>query len=227
LEKCRVILNLVESAESDIAAEKHTPRGHIRVSLPLSYGVRRIAPILLEFADINPQVSLDMDYSDRRMNLIEEGFDLSIRITQKLAEGDIARKLGISKMRLAASPEYLTKHGKPKTPTEISHHEFLSYTLMDSSSLPFIVNGSVINVPIKSRINASNGEVLAEAAVRGMGITCQPDFIIDKHLEGGRLQQVLAEYDMPELGVYAILPSNRQIPHRVRVLLEYLADQLD
>lgn len=227
LDKCRVILDLVESAESAIAAESHSPRGHIRISLPLSYGVKRIAPLLLDFASCNPEISLDMDYSDRRMNLIEEGFDLSIRITQKLAEGDIARKLGSSKMLLCASADYLAKHGAPKTPNELSHHEFLGYTLAGSSSVPFIVDGVVLNIPMHSRIDASNGEVLAEAAVRGLGMICHPDFVVEEYLEDGRLQQVLADQVMPELGIYAILPSNRHVPHRVRVLLEFLVKNLE
>ena len=87
LEKCRVILNLVEAAEADVAAERLTPRGNIRISLPLSFGLRRLAPLLLDFSQRHPEVSLDMDYSDRRINLIEEGIDLAIRITRRLEPG--------------------------------------------------------------------------------------------------------------------------------------------
>ncbi len=111
LEKCRVILNLVEAAEADVAEERLTPRGNIRISLPLSFGLKRLAPLLLDFSQRYPEVALDMDYSDRRVNLIEEGIDLSIRITRRLEPGDVARKIGVGHMLAVASPEYLARHG--------------------------------------------------------------------------------------------------------------------
>ena len=110
LEKCRVILNLVEAAETGVAEERLTPRGNIRISLPLSYGMKRLAPILLDFSQRYPEVSLDMDFSDRRVNLIEEGIDLSIRITRRLESGDVARKIGTGRMLVVAAPEYLARH---------------------------------------------------------------------------------------------------------------------
>ena len=226
LEKCRVILNLVEAAQTDLAAERLTPRGHIRIGLPLSFGLKRVAPLLLDFASQYPEVSLDMDYSDRRMNLIEEGIDLSIRITRQLAAGDVTRKLGHSRMKVIASPAYLARHGRPQKPADLAFHEYLGYTLAGSASLQFLVDGQPVTVPVRSRIAASNGEVLIEAAARGMGITCHPDFIVDDYLQRGEVEQVLADYPLPELGIYAMLPSNRQVPHRVRVLMDFLAERL-
>lgn len=226
LEKCRVILNLVEAAETDIAAERQTPRGLIRIASPLSFGLKRVAPLLLEFAATYPEVSLDMDYSDRRMNLIEEGIDLSIRITRRLASGDITRKLGVSRMKLVASPDYLARHGRPQKPEDLAHHEYLGYTLTGATSVQFIIDGQPLNVPVRSRLSASNGEVLVEAAARGMGITCHPDFIVDEQIARGRVEQVLGGFELPELGIYAMLPGNRQVLHRVRVLMDFLAAKL-
>lgn len=223
LEKCRVILNLVETAETDVAEERLTPRGNIRISLPLSFGLKRVAPLLLDFAARYPEVSLDMDYSDRRMNLIEEGIDLSIRITRQLAGGDVARKIGVSQMKVVASPDYLARHGRPLEPGDLAHHEYLGYTLAGTSALQFIVDGQPLAVPVRSRITASNGEVLIEAATRGMGITSHPDFIVDDYIASGRVEQILGQFPMPELGIYALLPSNRHVPYRVRVLMDFLA----
>ena len=223
LEKCRVILNLVETAETDVAEERLTPRGNIRISLPLSFGLKRVAPLLLDFAARYPEVSLDMDYSDRRMNLIEEGIDLSIRITRQLAGGDVARKIGVSHMKVVASPDYLARHGRPLEPGDLAHHEYLGYTLAGTSALQFIVDGQPLAVPVRSRITASNGEVLIEAATRGMGITSHPDFIVDDYIASGRVEQILGQFPMPELGIYALLPSNRHVPYRVRVLMDFLA----
>lgn len=227
LEKCRVILNLVESAEADVAAERLTPRGHIRISLPLSFGLKCLAPLLLDFSQRYPEVSLAMDYTDRRVNLIEEGVDLSIRITPRLAPGDMARKLGVAKMLVVASPDYLARHGVPRHPSELIHHECLSYTgAANQQAWPFFINGQLESFPIRSRISANNGNVLTEAAGRGMGITCQPDFILDSYLADGRVVPLLADFAIPEPGIYAMLPSNRQVPHRVRVLMDDLAEKL-
>jgi len=227
LEKCREILQLVAAAESDIAAERETPRGPIRMSLPLTYGLRRIAPLLLDFAQRHPEVELDMDYSDRRVSLIEEGFDLAIRITGRLAATDIARKLGSETMHCFAAPDYLARRGRPRHPSELAQHDCLGY-LQRGAQLPWVfeVDGRPATINVRTRMAANNGEVLTEAAARGHGITCQPDFIVAPYLADGRVEAILGRYAIPENGVYAILPSNRHIPPQVRVLLDFLQTNL-
>lgn len=223
LEKCRVILNLVESAEGDVAQERLAPRGNIRISLPLSFGLKRLAPLLLDFSQRYPEVGLDMDYTDRRVKLIEEGIDLSIRITRKLEGGDVARRIGSGQMQVIASPDYLARHGRPQHPSELVHHECLGYTSGGSlQNWQFMVAGQLESFPVRSRIHANNGDVLTEAAAQGLGITLQPDFITEGFLADGRVEIILSDFPIPELGIYAMLPSNRQVPHRVRVLMDFL-----
>lgn len=227
LEKCRVILNLVETAESDVAAERLEPRGSIHLGVPLSFGLNRLAPLLLEFSLRYPEVALNMDFSDRRVKLIEEGIDLSIRITQRLAPGDVARRIGSSRMRVIASPDYLARHGRPQHPSELAHHECLGYTAGGAPlAWSFMVDGTLQSYTLHGRIHANNGEVLVAAAAQGLGITCQPDFIGEAQLAEGRIETLLADYPMPELGIYAMLPGNRHVPHRVRVLMDFLAERL-
>jgi DNA-binding transcriptional LysR family regulator len=223
LEKCRVILNLVETAESDVAEERLTPRGTIRVSVPLSYGLKRLAPLLLDFAQRYPEVTLDMDYSDRRANLIEEGVDLAIRIAPRLEGGDVARRLATERIVVVASPDYLARHGAPRHPAELIHHECLGYTVGAGHAWQFLVAGKAENFPVRCKVSANNGDVLMEAAVLSLGITCQPEFIAADYLADGRVREILADFPAPELGVYAVLPGNRYIPHRVRVLMDWLA----
>ncbi|MFN4326395.1 MAG: LysR substrate-binding domain-containing protein [Azonexus sp.] len=224
LEKCRVILNLVEAAESGLAEEGQAPRGNIRLSLPLSFGLKRLAPLLLDFSQRYPEVRLDMDYSDRRINLIEEGLDLAIRVTRRLEAGDIARRLGACRMLTLAAPEYLARHGRPAHPSELAHHLCLGYTNSGNTlNWQFAVDGQSVSIPVRSRLNANNGDVLTEAAALGLGITCQPDFIAEPFLASGRVVEILAEFPGPELGVHALLPGNRHVPHRVRVLIDHLA----
>lgn len=227
LEKCRVILNLVEAAETDVAEERLTPRGNIRISLPLSFGIKRLAPLLLDFSQRYPEVSLEMDYTDRRVKLIEEGIDLSIRITRRLELGDVARKIGTGQMRLIASPEYLAHHGRPQHPAELVHHECLGYTASrEIQSMQFMVDGQLKSFSLRSRINANNGEVLTEAAAQGLGITMQPDFIADEFIAAGRVEPILLDFPIPELGIYAMLSSNQHVPYRVRVLMDFLVAAL-
>lgn len=227
LEKCRVILNLVEAAETGVAEQRHAARGHIRVSLPLSFGLKRMVPLLLDFAREHPEVSLDMDYTDRRVNLIEEGVDLAIRITGRLAPNDVARKMGIVRMHTYASPDYLARFGRPLHPVELSQHECLGYTMGGATgSWTYRVDGSWVNFPVQSRITAGNGDALTEAAAQGLGITIQPDFVAESFLDAGRVQKILEDFDMPELGIYAVLPGNRQVPHRVRVMMDFIAARI-
>ncbi len=224
LEKCRVILNLVDAAETDVAEERMAPRGNIRMSLPLSFGLKRLAPLLLEFAQSYPEVGLDMDYTDRRVNLIEEGIDLSIRITRKLDGSDVARRLGSGRMQVVAAADYLARHGRPQHPSELIHHQCLGYTSAGAvQSWQFMVAGKLESFAVRSRFQANNGEVLTEAAAQGLGISLQPDFILDGFLAAGRVEPILTTFPAPELGIYAILPSNRHLPQRVRVLMDFLA----
>jgi len=227
LEKCRVILNLVDAAETGIAQERLTPRGLIRISVPLSFGVKRVMPHLLEFVRRYPEVNIDMDYSDRRVNLIEDGIDLSIRITPKLESSDVVRKISHSRLCVIASPGFLARCGTPNHPSKLIHHQCLGYTIAGGQQAwQFLLNGQLQSFPLRSQIIANNGEVLTEAAAQGLGITCQPDFIAQPALTAGKVKEILMDFSMPELGIYAMLPSNRQIPHRVRVLMDYLVSNL-
>jgi len=227
LEKCRLILNLVEAAETDVADERVAPRGNIRLSLPLSFGLKRLAPLLLEFSQRHPEVGLDMDYTDRRVNLIEEGIDLAIRITRRLEGGDVARRIGAGGMQVVAAPAYLARHGRPLHPSELIDHECLGYTGGGTvQSWQFLVAGKLQGFAVRSRIQANNGEVLGEAAAQGLGISLQPDFIVEGFVAAGRVEPILTEFPVPGFGIHAILPSNRQVPHRVRVLMDFLAARI-
>ena len=227
LEKCRVILNLVEVAETGVAEDRQAPRGPVRISLPLSYGLQRMVPLLLDFARAHAGVTLDMDYTDRRVNLIEEGIDLAIRITGELAPTDVARRLGTIRMCTIASRDYLASYGTPSHPSELARHECLGYTTSShQQSWVYLIDGSPRAFPISTRITANNGEALTRAAVSGLGIAMQPDFIAEPYLADGRVVKILENFALPELGIHAVLPSNRQVPHRVRVLTDYLAERM-
>ncbi len=228
LEKCREILDLIESAESELAQEHQTLRGSVRISLPLSYGLKRVAPLLLEFAQQHPDVHLEMNYNDRQVDLIEEGMDLAIRVTRRLADSDIVRKIGAVRLWAVSSSDYLTRHGEPRHPDELRNHDCLSYTASGNlDTWQFLVDGEAVDFPVRARLHSNNGDVLCQAAVKGMGITYQPDFIVGGDIAKGRVRTLLPDYPAPDFGVYVVLSSNRQIPYRVRVLINFLAKRLD
>jgi DNA-binding transcriptional LysR family regulator len=227
LEKCRVILNMVDAAESSLDEEKAVPRGRIRLGLPLSFGLQRLMPALLDFAKAQPHIELMMDFSDQRSNLIEEGIDLSIRITADLQPGDIVRHLGECHLLTLASPAYLSEHGQPQHPDQLRHHECLVYSMTMSAAVwNYQVDAQETAFPVRGRIRANNGLALTQAAAQGMGITRQPDFIAEPFLARGEVVAILQDFAPSPLGIYAVLPSNRYIPHRVNVLIEHLAKSL-
>ena len=226
LEKCRDILGLVAAAEGDLAGERQAPRGTIRATLPMSLGTRRLMPLLADFAALYPEVEVVLELSDRRVNLIEEGFDLGIRVSTRLELSTVARRLGSSRMVVAAAPAYLARHGRPARPEALAHHECLGYTLASSTGWNFRVAGEWQTVPVHGRLQANNGDALLEAAMRGLGIICQPTFITAEAVRAGRLEVLLADFELPELQIHAVYPGNRYLPHRVRVLVDFLAERI-
>ncbi len=226
LAQCRAILQLVESAEADVMQARNTPRGHLRVGLPLSFGLKRIAPLLPQFLEKYPEITLSLDFTDRHMDLIDEGMDLSIRIATALDPGHIARRLGEIRLIAVASPQYLRQQGRPLQPADLLQHDCLGYSAKTKNApLMFAVDGQPYPVNVPYRLQANNGDALAEAAARGMGVTVQPDFIVDAYLAAGTLVPVLADFLPPPVGIYAILPSNRYMAQGVRVLMDFLAQQ--
>jgi DNA-binding transcriptional LysR family regulator len=227
LEKCRVILDLVQEAEAGVMEERLIPSGPLRVSLPLSYGLRRLVPLLLEFSQTYPEIRLAMNFSDRQLNLIEEGIDLSIRITSQLDPGEIVRRLGSSRLLTVAAPQYLARQGRPQNLAELGKHACLGYSSqVNNRPWNFQVDDHLQSVNLPLLLQANNGDALAEAAALGMGIAMLPDFIVEKHLAEGKLEVLLEAYEPPALGVYAVLSSNRYMPHRVRVLIDFLSKKL-
>ena len=226
LEKCREILSLVEAAEAGLTEQRQAPRGDIRITLPFSFGIRQLMPMFGDFMAANPDISLELDFNDRRSNLIEGGFDLAIRIANRLEPGDVARKIGSSLAVIAAAPEYLKRHGRPRHPRDLAGHECFGYLLSTHASWPFIVEGETKWFPVSSKLQANNGDALLLAAVRGLGITQAPTFIAEHAVREGGLEILLRKFAMPTMGIYAIFPSNHYVPHRVRVLVDFLAERI-
>lgn len=226
LEQCREILGLVEAAEAGLKDDQQAPRGHLRISLPYSFGIRQLMPMFGDFMVANPAISFELDFSDRRVNLVEDGFDLAIRIAGRLEPGDVARKIGHSQAVVVASPDYLQRHGRPQHPAELAHHACFGYLLSKRAGWAFLIEGETRWFPVVSRLEANSGDALLAATIQGLGLSYAPTFIVEQAVREGALEIVLGNFPSPEVGIYVILPSNRYVPHRVRVLVDYLAQHI-
>ncbi len=226
LAQCRDILDRIEEAESELAGRRGTASGLIRASVPMSFGILHLMPLLAEFMARHPGVRMELDYSDRRVDLIEEGFDVALRIAAQLPETQVARKLTVCRSVVAAAPDYLARFGEPRHPDELARHQCLCYSLAMRSSWPFVIDGEVRSVAVSGGFCANNGEALQDAAVRGAGIVYQPTFLAAGALRDGRLKAILRDYPAPEFHLYAAYPGNRFVPQRVRAFVEFLADKL-
>lgn len=226
LEKCREILGLVEEAETALHEARQVLRGPIRITLPYAFGTHQLMPAFCEFMAAHPDISLALDYSDRRLNLIEGGYDLAIRISDRLDPGDVARKIGASRGVIVAAPAYLERHGRPRHPDELSGHACFGYLLAEQASWSFIVDGERRWFPVRGRLQANSGEALLEAAINGLGIARAPTFIAERAVRAGVLEVLLPAFPTLELGIHAIFPGSRQMPLRVRALVEHLAEYI-
>lgn len=226
-ERAQRILADLEEAELSVAVEQTALRGRLRLAAPLSFGVQHLAPALAEFLTLHPELVLDLDLDDRRINLVEEGFDLALRIGELADSSLVARPLAPVRMLLCASPEYLRRHGTPRTPADLAFHAGLVYgNVPEAQQWRFLdAAGKAHSVKVPARLRANNGDVLVRAAVDGLGVVVSPTFIAHRALAAGELVPLLPDYQAPGTSAYAVYPSRRHLPQRVRVLIDFLAQR--
>jgi len=217
----------LDEAESSVRAATVLPRGTLRLTCGVTFGVRCLAPELAEFGARYPQLLLDLDLSDRAVDLVEEGFDLAIRIGEIGQQGFVSRRLGWSQLVCCASPAYLAHHGMPAVPEELTRHECLTYTHVP---VPNTWNfdardGARHAVKITARHRANNGQMLASLALAGVGIVFEPDFIVAPEVRAGRLVRLLPEFEPVRGPIAAVYPSRRHLSAKVRTFVDFLAER--
>jgi DNA-binding transcriptional LysR family regulator len=226
LESVERILSELSEADATAAAERMEVSGTLRVNVPVSFGVREIVPLLAEFAELHPALSVDLGLSDRTVDLVEEGWDVAIRIGRIEDQSLIARKIARCRMLVAASPAYLARRSIPTSVSELGSHNCLGYTLSSSvgpDRWRFGLDGSII-VPVTGNLHANNGDALVAAALAGQGMIYQPTFLVGDDIRAGRLVSVTLDEPLMELpGVFAIYASNRRPPAKVRAFIDFLA----
>ena len=228
LESVERILAEVQEAEATAAAERVEVTGLLRVNAPVSFGIREIAPSMADFAQRHPALTIDMGLNDRVVDLIEEGWDVAVRIGRIRDQTMVARKVARCRTLLAGSPAYLAREGTPTTVAELSSHNCLGYTL--SSVLGphrwVFGTGGETAVAISGNLRASNGDALVAAAVAGQGLIYEPTFLVGDEIRAGRLAAIRLDHPPIELaGVFAVYPSNRRPPAKVRAFVDFLAER--
>lgn len=220
---------LAELAEAEHAAAEgqQALSGRVRLAAPLSFGLLHLNPALTAFAEQHPGVQLDVDLNDREMNLVEEGFDLAVRIGHMEDSSLVARPLAPIRALPCASPGYLARRGTPHHPRDLAGHDGLVYTnIPEAQQWRFMdAAGNTESVRVPVRLRANNGDLLLEAAAAGLGIVVTPTFIAYRAVLEGRLVPLLPGYHLPAVNAYAVYPSRRFLPRRVRTLVEFLGER--
>jgi len=221
------ILADLEEAESAVQQEHGELRGSLRLALPLSFGVRHMCGPIATFAKQHPKVKFDLDLNDRKVDLIEESFDLALRIGRLTDSSLIARRLFDVNAVVVASKHYLDVHGRPTSPDDLRHHDCLVYSnLSDPNNWSFVdSDGNVGVTKIDPVLTASSGDFLCNAAAHGMGLAIQPTFIASQGIRSGHLEPVLTDYKFPVATAYAVYPPTRHLSYRVRAFIDFLAEK--
>lgn len=223
-QRCQKILIEAELAESAVNSLAVQPQGTLRVSAPMSFGRTHVAPLIADFLAPYPELSLDLVLSDRYVDLVDEGFDLAIRIGDLSDSSLIAKRLAPTRMCLVASPIYLARAGQPTTIEALKRHQCLCYSYQRTGHVwRFMTRAGVRSIPIKGIFQANNGDVLRTAALGGLGIAMLPDFIVAADLAEGRLIALELDGRLADAGVYAAYPSQRQVAAKVRLFIDHLA----
>ncbi len=222
-ERCARILADLEEAEQAVADLHAAPRGRLRVNAPVSFGVRHLAPAVAEFINRYPSIEVEMDLNDRFVDLVEEGYDLAIRIGRLRDSSLIARRLAPARAVTCASPAYLEQYGTPQVPEDLSNHRCLIYTNLPTPDVwQFKVNGEIRSVRVSGPLRGNNGDLLREAALSGAGIVLSPTFLCGEALSSGALRPFLTDCMIAEASVNAVYPQNRHLSPKVRVFVDFL-----
>ncbi len=226
-QEARRLVRELDDLEEALSASANEPEGELRIVAPMSFGQRTLAPLVARFAEDHRKLRISLILEDRETDLIDEAADLAIRIGYPTDSSLVARAITSVPRHACASPEYLERHGCPESPEDLLHHDCLHYNLIsEREEWTFLGDGGEQTLAVKGIFCSNNGDVLAAAAMRGLGITLLPNFIVDEALAEGRLVKVLENFERAPLTLFALYPSRRHVPAKTRRFLDYLLTRL-
>ena len=225
--RCKAVLTDVELAEEEITSKSVAVKGLLKINAPVSFGLLELAPLWPLFMSAYPEVELEITLADRVVDLVEEGYDLAVRIARLPNSSLISRKLASARMVLCASPGYIRKHGKPKHPTELADHAVLSYSLLSTGDhWEFEGPKGSAAVTVKPVMRTNSGDTCIAAARMHRGVVLQPSFMVSAELQCGALVELMPQYRSLEFGIYAVYPTRQHVSPKVRAMIEFLAMKL-
>ncbi|MGI2106050.1 LysR substrate-binding domain-containing protein [Shewanella frigidimarina] len=220
---CRQVLDGLEEAERAITNLQSTPRGLLKITAPVTYGEKTLAPLVNDFIVKYPELEVKINLTNQKVDLIDEGYDLAIRLGQLEDSSMMAKRLCSRTQYVCASPDYVSTFGIPHSLSELEQHNCLLGTL---DYWRFQENGKTRNVRVKGNLTCNSGHALVDAAIKGIGIIQLPDHYVLPFLEDGQLVPLLEQNRQPKEGIWALYPHNRHLSPKVRMLLDYLSKAL-
>ncbi len=220
---CRNLVDGLETAELAVSQMQASPHGLLKMTAPVAYGESHIVPLLNEFLERYPQLKLDMNLTNRTVDLIDAGIDVAIRLGRLKDSTHIAKRLASRQLFVCASPDYLEKHGTPANLTDLDHHSCL---VGSSDHWRFKTQHTEKSIRVSGRIHCNSGFALLDAAKRGLGLVQLPEYYVQQALDSGTLIEVLNEYRDDKEGIWALYPHNRNLSPKVRLVVEFLGERL-
>jgi DNA-binding transcriptional LysR family regulator len=224
LEDCQRLLADLASAEASVSAGGVKASGHLRITAPAGFGRRHVAPLVPGFIAAHPEVSLSLNLSDRVVDIVNEGFDCAVRVGDLPDSSLVSVRLADNRRLCVASPAYLQRAGVPATPAELTRHACLTLTSDASQTRgwAFSVDGEVTHLRPSGPLDCSDGQVLHEWCVQGLGIAWRSTWEVESDVAAGRLRAVLQDYAAPPNGIFAVIPQRKHLPLRVRLWIDFI-----
>jgi DNA-binding transcriptional LysR family regulator len=229
LQQCRLIVDDAHQAEASINQQQQAPKGTLKISCSTSFGLSHLRLVLTLFMQKYPEINIELDISEKMVDVVADGFDVVIRATNELEESSlISRKLISSHGVTVASPDYLKKNGTPQHPNELSAHQIIAYSHIKNPTrlLYHSPKGESILVPVTNRMLTNSSVMEVELTVAGLGITNLPKFIVEEQLKTGQLVTLLEEYHRTEVNIYLVYASRKQMASKVRVFIDFMMQKL-
>jgi len=225
-ERCEQIVIDAENAERSMGVLQETPRGLLRVNAPTSIGARYLSSFLPEFVALYPALKLEVEYNDRMINVVEEGFDVVIRVGETQDSSLVMRRLASSKIVTVASPEYLKKQSQPETPDDLTEHVCVAYTLVKNPAVwEYTLGTERFRIQMTPGMLCNTAELQVAMAVKGVAIAALPLFCVEQHIERGELEQVLSNYRQLDLGIYVVYPHRQFLSTKVRAFVDFMVER--
>jgi DNA-binding transcriptional LysR family regulator len=226
-ERSVALISDLDEAEAAASASTAAPRGTIKLTCSVAFGIRYVAPAIGAFQRKFPEMRFDISLSERMVDLVEEGLDLAIRIGDLGNANLVARRIAEMRLVVCASPAYLRRHGRPKHPDDLITHNCFTYEyLATRDHWRFLGrDGRLIGVAVKGSVHSNNGEMAVAIAMEGVGIALEPDFIVAPALASGKLVPILTEYATPPVPIYAVYASRRHLSAKVRAFVDFLGER--